>query len=149
MTTIRALSQEDGNLNSIPIISSRNKPYLDIDLLFTAKPTTGDIYKKTDAAAVRQAVKTLLLTNAFEKPFLPRFGADLRKLLFDLNDPIVAPTVRRQILENIAVYEPRCIPQEVRINNIIDSNEIEVSVTFQIKSTLEQVTLTTTVSRLR
>ena len=47
----RAFSIEDRTLDT-SIISSRNVAYKDVDLSFTAKPA-GDIYKKTDAAAVK------------------------------------------------------------------------------------------------
>ena len=177
MATNRALSQEDGNLNSAPLVSSRLKTYSDIDLLFVgpatrakllfdrenvarisrgepALPATGvtaDIYKKIDAAAVRQSVKTILLTSHFEKPFLPLFGANLNSLLFELNDSMLAPIASRQILENLAIYEPRATPLSVNVsgNELMDTNEISITVVFQIKSTREQQTITTKVARLR
>ena len=71
----RVFSQEDGNLSTRSIITSRTKSYADIDLTFTRKPgTVTDIYKKTDAAAVKQSVKNILMTNRVEKPFLPYYG---------------------------------------------------------------------------
>ena len=64
----RVFSQEDGNLNTRSIITSRNASYSDIDLTFENKPGASsinrtDVYKKTDAAAVKQAVKNVLMTN--------------------------------------------------------------------------------------
>ena len=67
----RAYSIEDTNLNA-SLISSRKINYRDIDLSFAAKPA-GDLFKKVDAASVKQAVKNLLLTNRGEKPFQPEF----------------------------------------------------------------------------
>ena len=67
MATRRVLSREDNNLTS-SIITARKVQYKDIDLSFTAKPN-GELYTKRDAAAVKQAVKNLILTNHFEKPF--------------------------------------------------------------------------------
>ena len=41
----RVFSQEDGNLSTRSIITSRTKSYADIDLTFTRKPgTVTDIY---------------------------------------------------------------------------------------------------------
>ena len=51
MAATRAFSIEDGNLNTRSIITSRNRVYSDIDLTFTKRPD-GDVYRKTDAAAV-------------------------------------------------------------------------------------------------
>ena len=48
---------------------SAYQKFIDIDLNFTAKSTSGDIFKKTDQAAVKQSIKNLLMTNKLEKPF--------------------------------------------------------------------------------
>ena len=82
MAVTKALSIEDGNLQTPSIVTTRNRKYSDLDLTFAAR-TTGDIFKKTDAAAVKQSVKTILQTNFGEKPFQPNFGADLRSRLFE------------------------------------------------------------------
>ena len=49
------------------ILTSRTKSYSDIDLTFTPK-ASGDIFKKQHGAAVKQAVKNLLLTNELLYP---------------------------------------------------------------------------------
>ena len=72
----KAFSLEDGNLSRKTLLGTKTKEYKDIDLTFTNKPS-GDIYKKNEAAAVKQAVKNLLLTNSTEKPFEPYYGGDL------------------------------------------------------------------------
>ena len=71
----KAFSIEDGNLSS-SIVSSRSVSHVDIDLAFKPRPS-GEIFKKTDAAAVKQAVKNLLLTSRNEKPFQPNLGQTL------------------------------------------------------------------------
>ena len=43
MATRRAFAQEDTDLNTASVTSSRVKEYIDIDLTFQAKPTSGDI----------------------------------------------------------------------------------------------------------
>ncbi len=147
MATKRALSIEDGDLER-SLVGTRNRPYSDIDLAFLNKPS-GDVYKKVDADAVKQAVKTVLMTNRFDKPFLPSFGADLQSLLFDLSDPFIEDDIKFKILNNIAAFEPRAIVKNVQIRSYPDNNEIAVTILFNIVNTNEEVTLTTTVSRLR
>ena len=80
----KAYSLEDGNLSNKPIITSQTRTYNDIDLSFKKK-TTGDVFKKTDAAAVKQSIKNILLTNRFEKPFSPFYGGELGRFLFSLD----------------------------------------------------------------
>ena len=65
------LAAEDVRLGSSSIVGARTKVYKDIDLTFAVRPS-GEIFKKTDAAAVKQAVKNLMLTNYYEKPFQPK-----------------------------------------------------------------------------
>ena len=62
MATYRALSIQDGNLESNAIITAKTKQYKDIDLAFLPRPDK-DVYKKLDAAAVKQAVKNLSLIH--------------------------------------------------------------------------------------
>jgi len=144
----RAFAVEDGNLNTASLVTSRNRLYKDIDLTFAKKPS-GEIYKKTDAAAVKQAVKNLLLTNKFEKPFQPEFGGDLNNLLFELVDNDTVYEIDGAIREAIRKYEPRARVRQVATNLQPDANSISVTVTFQIISTEEIVTLDTTITRLR
>lgn len=144
----RAFAVEDGNLNTTTLVTSRNRLYKDIDLTFAKKPS-GEIYKKTDAAAVKQAVKNLLLTNKYEKPFQPEFGGDLNNLLFELVDNNTVYEIDGAIREAIKRYEPRARVRQVATNLQPDANSISVTITFQIVNTEEVVTLDTTITRLR
>ena len=144
----RAFAVEDKNLNQASIIVSRNKLYRDIDLSFTVRPS-GEIYKKIDAAAVKQAIKNLLLTNHFEKPFLPLYGGNLRDLLFELATLSVNEEITSNITRAIESYEPRAKIVDIRVDNRADYNSIGVTVEFRIVNTEETVIFTTTLVRLR
>jgi phage baseplate assembly protein W len=127
----RAFAVEDGNLQTRSLVTSRNKLFSDIDLTFTNKPS-GDLYKKADAAAVKQAVKNLLLTNRTEKPFQPTFGGDLNNLLFELVDNDTAYEIEALITQSITKFEPRALVQRVITNLQPDANSISVTVRFQV-----------------
>ena len=143
----RAFSIEDGNLNTQSITVARKRAFSDIDLLFNARPN-GDLYKKTDAASIKQSVKNLLLTNSGEKPF-SSFGGDLSDFLFELADADVEFDVRDQIVRAIENYEPRARILDIEVFPNIDRNEIRVKVTFLILNLDEIVTLETNITRLR
>ena len=148
MAIRRVLSTEDGNLQKSTLISSRAVDYLDIDLTFNKRPS-GDIYKKRDAAAVKQSIKNLLLTDFYEKPFQPFFGGNLRAMLFELADEDTEDEVEENIRNAINKYEPRAEILTITVNVLPDQNDIRVSVYFKIISTQETVTFTTNLSRLR
>lgn len=148
MAIRRVLSTEDGNLQKSTLISSRAVDYLDIDLTFSKRPS-GDIYKKRDAAAVKQSIKNLLLTDYYEKPFQPFFGGNLRAMLFELADDETEDEIRSNIITAINNYEPRVEIQNIDVNVLPDQNDMRVSIVFKIISTEELVTFTTNLSRLR
>ena len=148
MAIRRVLSTEDGNLQKSTLISSRTVDYLDIDLTFAKRPS-GDVYKKKDAAAVKQSIKNLLLTDFYEKPFQPFFGANLRAMLFELADEDTEDEVEENIRNAINKYEPRAEILTITVNVLPDQNDMRVSVYFKIISTQETVTFTTNLSRLR
>lgn len=143
----RAYSTEDTNLSK-SLISSRGTDYKDIDLAFAAKPA-GDVFKKTDAAAVKQAVKNLLLTNRGEKPFQPEFGADLNEVLFNLDTEFDPDFVQDLIAEAIKNFEPRALVLSVSVSTDGDNNRLDATVEFQVVNTEEIVTTEVSLARLR
>jgi len=141
-------SQEDKDLDRVSIVTTRKRVYKDIDLSFNIR-TTGDILKKTEAASVKQAIKTLLLTNRFEKPFEPNFGCDLSGMLFELADGKTGGKIIEKIKSSIETYEPRAIVRSVQVALSDNQNALNIIMVFQVKNTDQVVTFETTVSRLR
>lgn len=148
MAVTKAFSIEDGNLSGSQIIVAREQTYKDIDLSFTAKPA-GDLYKKIDAADVKQSVKNLLLTNHTEKPFRMGFGGNLSAFLFELDTETDFDILAERIIETVDLYEPRAQVTRVDGNVYPSRNEVVVTVEFQILSTSELVVLDLTLTRLR
>lgn len=142
------LSIQDANLSVSSINTTRIVPYKDIDLTFSAK-ASGDVYKKTDAAAVRQAVKNLILTNHFEKPFVPKFGANIRDLLFELADDDTEYEIESSIRSAIENYEPRAEVISVAALSLPERNTITATIVFRVINTTEEVTFTINLARLR
>lgn len=148
MAINRVLSVEDANLGKTTLVTTRDKQYLDIDLSFTKRPS-GDIYKKKDAAAVKQSIKNLLLTNYYEKPFRPFFGGDLRALLFELADEDIELDTIERIRQAINSYEPRAEIVNIDVNAQPDIHDVSITVTFKVVNTQEEVSFTTNLTRLR
>lgn len=144
---IKAFSIEDGNL-SASIVTTRSKKYTDIDLTFTAKPS-GDVYKKFDAAAVKQSVKNLLLTSRYEKPFQPNFGANLNSALFALDTDYDPDYIQDLIADAIEKYEPRARVLEISLNLEPETNALDATIVFQVVNTSEVVSVDVSLTRLR
>ena len=154
----RAYANEDGNISKKSIIVSRTREDKDIDETFSAKfvgldgdgnNLRGDIFKKTNASAVKQSIRNILLTNFTERPFMQRFGGNLTDMLFRLSTEIDDSNLEDRIVRSIQTYEPRA--QVLNINSVIspDNNEVRVTVRFLVVSTLEQDTVEINLTRLR
>ena len=144
----KAFSIEDGNQQGLTLVGARKRVYKDDDLTF-AKRLDGDVFKKQNAAAVKQSVKNILMTNYTEKPFQPFFGGNLNDFLFELNDGIDDEEVEDRIEESLRTYEPRAEVLEVKVISNPDNYEISATVTFKFVSTSEVVTLNLSLTRLR
>lgn len=145
---MRVLSTEDGNLE-YSVTTGRSQKYIDIDLSFVPNASSnGDIFKKKEAMSVKQAVKNLLMTNHFEKPFVPFFGGNLNSLLFELSTNFDDGSLRDQIITQIDVFEPRAKVLDIQVLTEGDY-DITVYVEFLVVNTSETVSFTTSLSRLR
>jgi len=144
----RVFAQEDGNLSTRPITTSRTASYTDIDLTFTNK-SNGEIFKKTDAASVKQAVRNLLMTNKGEKPFNPHYGGNLNDFLFSLSEDLDNIEIENAIMLAIDAQEPRAAVRGVQVLLKEDYNSIHVLVQFQVVNTLEMAELNLELTRLR
>ena len=97
----------------------------------------------------KQAVKNLLMTNKFEKPFQHSFGADLTGLLFELADDESNVLIADQVAFALENFEPRAKLISVSPNVQPDRNTARVQIVFRIINTSEEVTFETTITRLR
>ena len=144
----RAFSIEDGNMNTVALITGRDKSFSDVDLAFERNSIV-DIYRKLDMAAVRQSVKNIVMTNKGEKPFRPLFGTNIQRLLFELYADILNIEIKEEIKTAIATWEPRAIVRDIKVQATVDQYTILVSIIFSIINVPETFTVNTTISRLR
>lgn len=64
---------------------------------------------KTEEKLVMDSVRTILLTRIGERFFVPDFGCDLMRLLFDPNDQITATLAVNMIRTSLKRWEPRVV----------------------------------------
>ena len=88
--------------------------YSDLNLNFIKHPNTRDVLKRYDVDAVKTAVLNLIKTNHGEKKFRPKFGGNLRALLFETSNSIDADIMKIKWNDMLKMYEPRA-----KISNLI------------------------------
>ena len=74
-----------------------NRIYSDLDLSFAAHPITGDVARKFDVNAVKQALKVLVLTNFYERPFQPKIGSPIYGMMFENVDIVTANSLKLRL----------------------------------------------------
>lgn len=130
-------------------IVSRKKGYSDLDLSLKLHPIRKDLNVLKDDNAIKNAVKNLLISNAFERPFQPELGANLRGLLFEPADAITKIAIKQNILDVINNHEPRVKTLSIRINDLSDQNAYRITVRFLIKEYDAQDSVEILLRRLR
>lgn len=130
---------------------SRQRTYsdLDISLYLDKEKTKGDIIPLTDIDAVKNAVRILLLTNHFDRPFQPYLGADLGGLLFEPADQFTEYCIRENIIFILERYEPRIDNIDVKVQYSGSDNEYRVTLNFRIKAYSQKVDMTVYLTRVR
>jgi phage baseplate assembly protein W len=125
------------------------KKFVDLDLSFKVNPFTKDIYLKTDEEAVKTALKNLIQTRNFERPFHPEIGTQVHSLLFENFSPAVKIAMERTIQQAIESYEPRVRLIDLNIIETDDINTLDVNIVFSLKNSDTPITVTTLLSRVR
>ena len=130
-------------------IVSRKKGHSDLDLSLKLHPIRKDLNVLKDDNAIKNAVKNLLISNAFERPFQPELGANLRGLLFEPADAITKIAIKQNILDVINNHEPRVKTLSIGINDLSDQNAYRITVRFLIKEYDTQDSVEILLRRLR
>ena len=130
-------------------ITSKTSQYVDLDLNLVPNPFTDDIQFLRDDRAVTGAVRNLLLTNFFERPFSPLLGANLIGLLFEPADAITIGNLEEAIARVITKHEPRVALTGITIDDDVEGNAYNVTVKFRIKEINQTAGVSIRLTRLR
>jgi phage baseplate assembly protein W len=126
-----------------------NSRYSDLNLGFIAHPVTGAVARKTDREAVKQSVRSLILTDFYERPFQPEIGCGLRYSLFELFTPATKQAMETAIREVIENYEPRASILEVLVEDHPDDHAMTASIAFMIVNDPNPIVLDLILERVR
>lgn len=130
-------------------IISSPRDYSDLDLNFVVHPVRKDINKLTGVQAVINSVKNLLLTAHYEKPFHPEIGSNIRRMLFEPMDAIVATNLQKEIEQTLLNFEPRVRITRIIVSPDYDNNGFKVDLEFNVLNRTEPVSIRFFLSRVR
>ena len=123
--------------------------YRDFDITFRANPITGQLNILKNNAAVKRALRNLILTDKFERPFRPSFGSTVKQSLFENIDSLTESNVKDAIARAIRDHEPRVELLEVRVNATPENNSLQVTIYFRVQNQAEPDELSLVLERIR
>ena len=135
-------------------ITRQTTNFSDLDLNFTLLDGSNDVGLKTDVEAVKQSIRSLILTRHYERPFQINLSESLHKktlgdLLFELNTPLTRRMIEKTIRECIENFEPRCKLVNITVDDQGDRNEYRVRIYFYVVNHNQQEVLETFLERIR
>jgi phage baseplate assembly protein W len=122
---------------------------VDLDINFDRNPMSGDVSVRRDEEAIKRSLRNLILLRRNEKPFHPEIGSGLHDMLFDLVDPVSIVEAKKRISDIIRNYEPRVNTAIVDMADVIDRNEVRITIHFTIKDVQTVFSTTLALERLR
>ena len=125
------------------------KLYSDLDFSFTKTPGRNDIALSYDDMAVVRAVRYLLLTKYYERPFQPNLGSGVTQLLFEPIGPITTTSLKSEIETVIRNHEPRVNIVQILVEEDVDNNSYSVSIEFYIGNNVQTTTVNLILERTR
>jgi phage baseplate assembly protein W len=142
----------DANSNRVGVtakVIARVKPYTDLDLRFKPHPNFGDVVPLKDIAAIKNSIRSILLTDKGEKPFQPSFGCNIKQFLFEQPDPITLSYLEDEIRDSISKFEPRVVTTNVTVQDNIDANALFISVNCVLISNQQPIDVELFLERTR
>tara|TARA_R100000005_G_C4810546_1_gene97231 strand:- start:15 stop:497 length:483 start_codon:yes stop_codon:yes gene_type:complete len=115
--------------------------HLDIDLnAKTPDKPTGTLKNKQDLkidydeSAIFNSIRNIFNTKKGQKILNPTFGLDLEQYLFDNISKENGQTIGQTIHEELSLYEPRIVVNEVTVVARPDNNEYKITISITIPS---------------
>ena len=134
----KVINQGYTDAQSVNESSLTTYTYRDFSLFFTKNPVTGDVSVLTDVADVKRAVRNLVLTNEFDRPFHPEIASHVRDLLFQPFTAITYNLLRNRIDKVLEIYEPRATLTRIEIDDRefqnMDNNTLSVKIFFTLNN---------------
>lgn len=125
------------------------RTFKDLDLNFNIHPIRKDVTKHLNEYAVVNAVKNLILTNHYERPFRPNVGSNIRRLLFEPVDAIMSAQLEREIRETVTNFEPRVQINTVTASPVPDENGYKIYLEFFVINNSKPITINFFLERIR
>ena len=121
--------------------------YKDLDMALTPHPVTGSLTTLSGEAAIKRALKNLILLKYYDFTFSPHIGSETSNLLFENVNPLTGSNIEQAIREAVDKYESRVEIDDVQVGIDPEYNRAEISISFFIISQPAPITTTIIIQR--
>lgn len=139
---------------------TREVRFSDLNLTFAAHPVTGKLTVLKNNEAVSRAIKNLILTKKFERPYSPNFGSDIHTRLFELYDfeltgvgndvkSLTGFSIKKDIEAAVRAFEPRVEILDITVKESEDKHGLDVSIYFNVANKADTAKLEMFLERVR
>lgn len=111
---------------------SISRSFKDISLSFSRHPVTNDVLVLKNQDAIKKSVINLIRTRIGERFFNNLLGTSVDNSLFEINGTEVSIILDEEIRTVLSNFEPRIAVQDVIVESIDDSNELNIKITYDI-----------------
>ena len=130
-------------------LSTHTRGWSDLDLDFTKHPVTKDVVRKTNVEAVKRAVRNLILTNRYERPFHPEIDGGVTRHLFGLSTAHTKHDIELAVRNCLENFESRVVVTDVVVSGDLDRNGFNVSIFFTVVNSPEPIEVGLFLERIR
>lgn len=129
--------------------ASTKPAYSDFYTNFNAHPQTKKLVKYTNEEAVKRSVRSLILTEKYDRLFQPELGCRIKSLLFENMSPIIEEEIKSAIRETIDTYEPRARVIDIIVQSNEARHSYDVYIYFEVINSVNPVSINITLYRAR
>lgn len=128
---------------------NRSPDYRDINLDFFKDRTTGDVSMLEGHEAIKRAIRNLVLSNYYERPFRSYLASNVRGVLFNNFSSFAGDDLKDAIIAVIKNFEPRVKLLDVQITQDTDRNGFNCQLYYMILNREQPVVTNLFLSRIR
>ncbi len=120
-------------------IKVRKTKFVDLDLNFLRHPITSDVSKRIDNNAISTAIKNLIMTKTYDRPFHPEISSQVADMLFENMTKSTMVNMERAIRYVLENFEPRIEVVDVIVDQQQDNNHLYIEIHYRIIGSVEVV----------
>lgn len=106
-----------------------------INIAFPFKDSNNGFYvdlTKTTIDAVKSNLMHIFLTERGERMYMPRFGTNLKKYIFEQLDTVTSDKIKQDLSDTLSEYMPNLVIDRLNIDRVNTELTAKITINFTI-----------------